>query len=117
MYVSIRVHMQPPEDLKHAKAAVLVSDTGNNVLRLLLLGSGSSSSGNHSGWWVGRFASKTVLMKPRGVCVLPDCLLVCDSGHHRIRCMALDGSSNMPYAGSGKKGHRYGGLGLYMLCV
>lgn len=98
----------PPEDLKHAKAAVVVADTGNNVLRLLLLGSGSSSSGNHAGWWVGRFAPKTMLMQPRGMCVLPDCLLVCDSGHHRIRCMALDGSSVMPYAGSGKKGHRDG---------
>ena len=95
----------PDEDKKHAKAAVLVADTGNNVLRLLLMGSGSSGS---AGWWVGRFAPKTTLMQPRGVCVLPDSVLVCDSGHHRIRCVALDGSSAMPYAGSGKKGHKDG---------
>ena len=96
------------EDLQHAKGAVVVADTGNNVLRLLLLGSGSSTSGNHAGWWVGRFAPKTTLMKPKGLCLLPDALLVCDSGHHRIRCIALDGSSVMPFAGNGRKGHKDG---------
>ena len=99
----------PPEDLARATAAVMVADTGNNCLRLLLLGSGSTSSGSHPGWWVGRFGPKTAtLMKPRGICMLPDALLVCDTGHHRIRCMALDGTSSMPFAGSGKKGHRDG---------
>ena len=97
----------PPEDLARATAAVMVADTGNNCLRLLLLGSGSTSSGSHPGWWVGRFGPKTAtLMKPRGICMLPDALLVCDTGHHRIRCMALDGTSSMPFAGSGKKGPR-----------
>ena len=98
----------PDADKKHAKAAVLVADTGNNALRLLLVGSGSSSSGNNAGWWVGRFAAKTALMQPRGLCALPDSVLVCDAGHHRIRCVALDGSSAMSYAGSGRRGHKDG---------
>ena len=107
MAVARRVSDAPPKDLQHAKSAVVVADTGNNVLRLVLLGSGST--GSNAGWWVGKFGPKTPsFMKPRGLCVLPDTLLVCDSGHHRIRSMALDGSTSLPFAGSGKKGHKDG---------
>lgn len=71
----------------------------------MLLGSGN---GSNAGWWVSRFAPKTTLMKPRGICMFSDTLLVCDSGHHRIRSLALDGSSGAPFAGSGRKGHKDG---------
>ena len=98
----------PEMDKKNAKAAILVADTGNNALRLVLLGSGSTKSGSNAGWWVGRFAPKVTLMRPRGICVLNDSILVCDAGHHRIRSLALDGSSAMPFAGSGRKGHKDG---------
>jgi hypothetical protein len=93
------------EDLTlSAASSFIVADTGNNVLRLVILG----VEGAKPGGWVSTFADSVAWMRPRGMCHTPQGLLVCDSGHHRIRCVSPDGKRVSPFAGCGKKGHKDG---------
>jgi hypothetical protein len=58
--------------------------------------------------WVSTYGDSIAWMRPRGMCRTAQGLLVCDSGHHRIRCVSPDGARVAPFAGCGKKGHKDG---------
>jgi hypothetical protein len=96
----------PPAALRSAVlAGVLVSDTGNNALRLVELIGNPQASAPAGIWRVSLFGSGAEWMRPRGVCATHDGFAVCDAGHHRIRHVTFDGGVVTLIAGRGKKGH------------
>lgn len=49
------------------------------------------------------------LLRPRGIALMPDgSVLVCDSGHNRIRRLSLLDGQLSTFAGTGRRGHRDG---------
>ncbi|EKX54543.1 hypothetical protein GUITHDRAFT_63359, partial [Guillardia theta CCMP2712] len=87
-------------------SVVVVADTGNNALRLVALG--RQGGPLVEGICTKSFAASASWLHPKGICPLPSGLLVCDSGHHRIRSVSYDGERVVAFAGSGKRGHRDG---------
>lgn len=81
--------------------SLMISDCLNNSLRRV-----HSKAGRVV---VETIASKTPWLSPRGLALSVDgTVLVCDSGHHRIRCLALQDGRITTFAGNGLKGHRDG---------
>jgi len=84
-----------------ADEAVVVSDTGNNILRRLVL--------RDEEWKIESYAAGGLWLKPKGMCEIESgALLVCDSGHHKIKRVSPGGNDVTKYAGSGKKGYKDG---------
>eukprot|EP00698_Gefionella_okellyi_P023280 TRINITY_DN7902_c0_g1_i1.p1 TRINITY_DN7902_c0_g1~~TRINITY_DN7902_c0_g1_i1.p1 ORF type:complete len:1118 (-),score=250.69 TRINITY_DN7902_c0_g1_i1:61-3384(-) len=75
---------------------VVAVDTRNNCIRHL------SATGSEI-----RCIGENVLLRPKGVCEVHGGLLVCDTGHNRIRFVTWEGSVQS-FAGSGRKGWRDG---------
>jgi len=80
--------------------SIILSDTRNNCLRHISADGSTVKS-----------LGMGVLLRPKGVCEIADGLLVCDSGHNRIRCFHNDGTMSA-FAGSGRKGWRDGPLDI-----
>jgi sugar lactone lactonase YvrE len=76
-----------------ADGSVLVSETNNSSIRLIKPLDNTVSTLN-----------KNVCLHPKGMCEYGDSVLVCDSGHHRIRLVSRDGKRCTFFAGSGNRG-------------
>eukprot|EP00736_Rhodelphis_marinus_P009592 Rmarinus@m.2904 len=70
-----------------------ISDSNNNCIRKL------DADGN-----MVTTVGKRTWFNPRAMCVVDDGVLLCDSGHHRIWKLSLDGTVAVPFAGSGARG-------------
>ena len=55
-------------------------------------------------------AAEDILQQPRGMCLLDNFIVVCDSGHHRLRLVSWVGEETASLAGTGRKGHKDGPL-------
>eukprot|EP00741_Cyanophora_paradoxa_P012846 tig00020629_g12405.t1 len=85
--------------------SVLVSDSGNSCLRRV------SSYAHHVGAIGSNMPILPKLSNPRGMCPFGSSLLVCDTGHNRIRKISLlDGIMVVDFAGSGARGFKEGTL-------
>ncbi len=86
--------------LPHNKSAVVVSETVNSTLKLLNMSNRTVTT-----------ICKTGLLQPKGICMLNNNqILVCDSGHHRIRLFDMESGKLTFFAGNGQKGYRDGKL-------
>lgn len=81
---------------------ILVSDHSNNKLRILDVKTQQVSD----------FCTNARLLKPTGLCLWnQDTILVCDTGHNRIKQISLQSPNKCSYfAGCGKKGSKDGKL-------
>ena len=94
----------PADVLQLPDGSLLISDTGNNSIRILTVpdtGQPIVCTIAAQGW-----------LAPHGLALLSDGrVVVCDSGHNKLKVLDLSSGRTSPFAGSGVRGHRDGGGG------
>lgn len=70
----------------------VVADTGNNVIREVVLANEGTVRTLEGGRW----------LRPTEIVTTQDGYVICDSGHHRISLLSFSGKTSSVLAGCGK---------------